>query len=146
MNKLIMLVGIPGSGKSTWAKEQVTASGGRVKRVNRDDLRAMIDCGQWSKANEKLIVEVRNRIIVESLRRFNDVIVDDTNLTRYHERDLRNLLDELTFKPEFEVKVFDTPFEVCVERNAKREGRARVPDNDMLRMRKDFESWQANYS
>ena len=60
--KLIMTRGLPASGKSTWAKEQVIASGGRTKRVNKDDLRAMIDNSVWSKQNEKNILAVRDFI------------------------------------------------------------------------------------
>ena len=36
--KLIMTLGLPASGKSTWAKELVAKSGGQIKRVNKDDL------------------------------------------------------------------------------------------------------------
>jgi predicted kinase len=53
-SKVILCVGIPASGKTTWAKEQVKNGGGKWKRVNKDDLRAMVDCGQFSKSNEKV--------------------------------------------------------------------------------------------
>ena len=43
-NKVILTVGLPASGKSTWAKEQVSQNPGQYKRVNKDDLRAMLDC------------------------------------------------------------------------------------------------------
>jgi hypothetical protein len=32
----------------------------------------------------------------------------------------------------------DTPFEVCMERNAKREGITRVPDDSMYRMKNSY--------
>ena len=62
MTELIMARGLPGSGKTTWAKGQVEKSGGRYKRVNRDDLRAMLDAGQWSKQNERMVREVRDHL------------------------------------------------------------------------------------
>lgn len=40
MPKLLVLKGLPASGKSTYAKELVNKG---WKRVNKDDLRAMID-------------------------------------------------------------------------------------------------------
>ena len=55
MAKLIALRGIQGSGKSTWAKEQVDKGGGKVKRVNNDELRLMLDNGNWSPDNENVI-------------------------------------------------------------------------------------------
>ena len=55
--KVIMTVGVSSSGKSTWAKEQVKSGGGKWKRVNKDDLRAKVDCGEYSKQNEKIIEE-----------------------------------------------------------------------------------------
>ncbi len=144
MNKIIMCRGLPASGKSTWAKAQVDASGGRIKRVNRDDLRLMIDNGSWSKSNEKFIVAVRNQIIREALLRFNDVIVDDTNLTEWHEKDLRSLAGSLLFPAMQEIKEFDTPYEECVRRNALREGPARVPDEAMKRLKKDWDKLHGN--
>ena len=46
--------GLPGSGKSTYCKELQAKNPGKYKRVNRDLLREMLDCGVWSKENEKL--------------------------------------------------------------------------------------------
>ena len=47
MQTLFFLRGIPASGKTTWAKDLVNRSNGRVKRVNRDDLRALLDEGKF---------------------------------------------------------------------------------------------------
>src|SRR5207245_9019847 len=54
--KLLLLKGLPASGKSTYAKELVLKG---WKRVNKDDLRAMIDNGKWSHSNEDIIKEDR---------------------------------------------------------------------------------------
>ena len=75
--KIIILKGLPASGKSTWAKEQVEKSQGGCKRVNKDDLRTMIDDGKFSKGNEKFVVQIRNNLIVEALKAGKHVIVDD---------------------------------------------------------------------
>ena len=119
MPKLIMTKGLPASGKTTWAKEQVRKGNGRVKRVNKDDLRAMLDNGEWSKENEKLILNIRDLIIVECLAAGQDVIVDDTNLVPKHETHIRELT--ASFKPEFEIKDFtDVPLSVCLLRDGER--------------------------
>ena len=94
---LTMTKGLPASGKTTWAKSVVGA-----KRVNKDDLRAMIDNGKWSKKNERSILAARDNLIIQYLREGSSVIVDDTNLNPKHEQDLRKIAD--TFNALFEIK------------------------------------------
>lgn len=117
--KLIMTKGLPASGKSTWAKKQVQASNGKIKRVNKDDLRAMIDDSLWSKTNEKNILAIRDLIVKHYLSRGFTVIVDDTNLSLNHEDDLRKIAEEQG--ADFEVESFlDVPLATCILRNAQR--------------------------
>ena len=61
--KIILTRGLPASGKSTWSKEQVAKSNGKIKRVNKDDLREMVDAGIWSKDNEQNIIDVRDAMV-----------------------------------------------------------------------------------
>jgi predicted kinase len=120
MAVLIMTKGLPASGKSTWAKEQVIKSGGRTKRVNKDDLRDMIDAGTWNKLNEKNILKIRDILVSHYLFNGNDVIVDDTNLAPKHEETLRKLAEANSAT--FEIKSFtDVPLKTCIERDLKRD-------------------------
>lgn len=114
MSKIIILKGLPASGKSTWAKMQ---SG--FKRVNKDDLRAMLDNSVWSKGNEKFVLNVRDYIVAQSAIVKSNLIVDDTNLDPKHEKKIRELAEP--FGVDVEVKFFDTPLEECIARDAKRE-------------------------
>ena len=75
-NKLLMLKGLPSSGKSTFCKK-INSKG--VERVNKDELRAMIDDSKHSKSNEKEIIEARDLIIIHFLDNNYNVVVDDTN-------------------------------------------------------------------
>ncbi len=110
-----MLKGLPASGKSTYAKELVKKG---WKRVNKDDLRAMIDDGKWSKSNEKFVVDIRNQICHSALVGTKNIVVDDTNFHPEHEKNLREIAD--MYGAEFEIKFFDTPVEECIERDANR--------------------------
>jgi len=112
-NKLVMLRGLPSSGKSTFALELVSKG---FKRVNKDDLRSMIDNGKWSKSRESLIKEIERTIAIDFLTMGENVVVDNTNFgyEKYWE-DIAN-----NYKIDFEVKFFDTPFLECIERDAKR--------------------------
>lgn len=119
MKTLIMTKGLPGSGKSFWARDQVRESGAAYVRVNKDDLRAMLHEGKWSRHNEKLILSVRDQIIVAALQSGSHVIVDDTNFAPKHEERLRQLAKENGAA--FEVQNFtDVPLDTCIERDLKR--------------------------
>lgn len=113
MSKLLVLNGLPASGKSTYAKELVTKG---WKRVNKDELRDMIDCGIWSRANEGNILGSEKILTIEFLRQGLDVVVDDTNFA--HTECWQRVAKDM--EAEFEIKFFDTPLMECIERDAKR--------------------------
>lgn len=112
-----MLRGLPASGKSTWAKEQVRKHPGRYKRINKDDLRDMLDAGEWSDQNERFVLKARDRLILAALESGRDVIVDDTNLNPVHEREIRDLVKG---RATVEVKSFDVEVEEAIRRDHDR--------------------------
>ena len=118
--KLIMTRGLPASGKSYWAKEQVKKSQGKVKRVNKDDLRAMLDDSVYSKANEKFVLTVRDEIIMQALSGGLSVIVDDTNFGAKHERRLQELADAHNVEFEINESFLQVPIATCIERDKQR--------------------------
>lgn len=116
MVTLTMCKGLPASGKSTWAKK--LAQHPQVKRVNKDDLREMVDSSVWSKGNEKEILAIRDDLIYRWLRARYNVIVDDTNLDPKHEERLRFIAKDC--KAEFVVKEFDVTVEEAITRDLAR--------------------------
>jgi hypothetical protein len=56
VSKLIITRGLPGSGKTTWARQQV-----RFVRVNRDDLREMLHGGMLGTGWAEVQVTVGRR-------------------------------------------------------------------------------------
>ena len=66
--KLIMTKGLPGAGKSTFANQEIINNPGKYKRINRDDLRRMIDVGTFSGDAERHIIEIRDYLIKYFLR------------------------------------------------------------------------------
>lgn len=116
-NKLVITKGLPGSGKSTWAKEQVRVH--NWKRANKDDLRLMIDCGKWSKGNENLVVAVQELMVREFLSKGHTAVVDDTNFHIPHQERFKAIAAE--FGIPFEIQDFtDVPLELCIERDRQR--------------------------
>lgn len=117
--KLIICYGIPASGKTTWAKNQVLISNGEYVRVNRDDLRALINCSIWSKERERLIKQVRDSIITIYLKAGKHVIVDDTNIEGDNMEHLTNLGHEL--QAVVEIKDFPIDLDEAIKRDSKRQ-------------------------
>lgn len=125
MTKLIVCRGLPGSGKSTFARGWVAEDPTNRAEVNRDYLRDMLHDGAWiggRAGTEGAVIAVRDAAIKTLLRKGVDVVCSDTNLPSRVARDLRNLAD--TTGSEFEVQDFtDVPLDVCLERDAEREDR-----------------------
>ncbi len=119
MSKLLILQGLPASGKSTYAKKLVDDQG--YKRINKDDLRTMIDNGKWSKDNEKEIISIRDNQVWTWLLQGHNVVVDDTNFSQDHIKCLTGIANSIEPSPEVEVKFIDTPLYECIERDSKRE-------------------------
>lgn len=117
MKKVIILQGLPASGKSTWAKQQIDENKGMYKRVNKDDLRLMLDNGNWSQDNEKFILKIRDEIILKSLENGKHIIVDDTNLAPKHIEHIKQLIKGLA---EIEVKFFEIDIDEAIKRDLKR--------------------------
>lgn len=132
---LIMCRGLPAAGKTSWAKEQVANGNGKVKRVNKDDLRAMIDNGKYSRERENEILDIRDTLISIWLMKGHTVIVDDTNLSSDHPERLKKLAD--LYNVPFKVQDFThvSPTE-CLKRNRERPNS--VPDNVIVRMWRDY--------
>lgn len=119
MAKLTITRGLPGSGKTTWAKAQEGAW-----RVNRDDIRAMF-CGPWDYRNmtaENLVTLLQREMIQQLLSRDLHVIVDDTNLDWRHVQSLSSLATCLrSVSVDVQVKEFlHVPVEECIRRDAAR--------------------------
>lgn len=119
MSKVWMLYGLPASGKSTWAKEQLAENPTRMKMVSKDRLRELLDNGKWSKQNEKFVLQVRDAIVKEALTSGFDIIVDDTNLASIHKNRLQQLCDSLKCKLEV-VDFTHVSVEECIQRDSKR--------------------------
>lgn len=120
MKTVWMFKGLPASGKTTEAKRMLENFGsGNARRVNKDDLRAMLDNGQWSRGNEAFVLEIRDHVITRTLEHGKHVLVDDTNLAPKHEERLRQLA--LLGGACFEIIDFtNVPVEECIKRDLKR--------------------------
>ena len=140
MKKVIILRGLPGSGKSTYAKQLLTEYPNAYKRINRDALRMMFDNGYSSKGNEKFVKKIRDVLIIQALEAGKHVIVDDTNLSQKNITRIKQLVG--MFNKEHgdqvvvEVKEMETSLAECLARDAARE--KRVGESVIRRMHRQF--------
>lgn len=119
---LVVCMGLPGSGKSTWACEQIAHSNGLVVRVTKDEIRKTLEQTgwRWTPDNEKDVIVRRDGLIGSEFERGAVVVIsDDTNLARKHRVRLAQIA--IKYGAKFEVKRFDTPIEECIRRDALRE-------------------------
>lgn len=109
--------GLPGSGKSTIARQMVLDAKGQLIRINRDDIREMAHVSKFSKDREKVTNSFRDAMIRAALSAGRDVIVDDTGFGSAMDQ-LRALAQE--FDAEFNIIEVDTDLHTCIERDRER--------------------------
>jgi predicted kinase len=124
--KIILTRGLPASGKSTWSREFVKNSNGKAKRVNKDDLREMIDSSVWSKTNEQMILDARDALVDVFLHgKAETIIIDDTNFEQKHFDKMQEYADAYKKYTDADVTVeykdfLDVSLDVCLERDSLR--------------------------
>lgn len=130
-SKLVVVRGLPASGKSTWAKAQVVASLAdknklstdrtHIVRINRDDLRAMLHDGVYVPGvTEEVVIAVRDAAIRAALKKGCVAISDDTNLRLAGARQLYKLACEVGAEFEANDSFLEVDVEECVRRDVGR--------------------------
>lgn len=153
--KLVITHGLPGSGKSTWAQEQVdkiNAGGGKAVRINRDDIREHMfgkdfyaigpheDQKKQKKEiqqKEQQVTALQQKLVDDALSSGKTVYNDDTNL---NSRFLPSIVQQAQkHNVSIEQEHFDVPVETCKERNEIRgqNGGRLVPEEAIDRMAKN---------
>lgn len=125
IRELVVTVGLPGSGKSTWADKQARKNAGaglKTMIVCKDDIRKQFEetGWKWSPEAEKAVIAERDSRIKTAFGMDIDVvIVADTNFGK-HKAHLQELAKQLNVY--FRVRDFtNVPVETCIERDARRE-------------------------
>jgi predicted kinase/uncharacterized HAD superfamily protein len=118
MKKVLILQGLPASGKSSFAKELLLKEPGKWVRTNKDLLREMCHASYWTKNNEKFIVQIRDAIILEALEAGKHVIIDDTNFGK----NIDHIKDLVKGKAQVEINqtFLQVPVEECIKRDLQR--------------------------
>lgn len=118
MQELILLQGLPASGKTSWAKAFMKDNNDYI-RVNKDDIREYFRLNKYSKESDIVVIETERVLAVNALSLGKSVIVDDTNFNQKYCQYWKDLAS--TASIQYTEKVFDTPVEECIKRDSERE-------------------------
>lgn len=145
---LYILCGTPGCGKSTWVQKKMKENTNPIKHkwayVSRDEIRfSMIREEDDYFSKEKQVFREYVTRICESLKDTYVVntIADATHVNKISRDKLINAIGRMCPELEFNIVMvyFDIPVEVCIFRNNKRSGLARVPENVIKNMHATLE-------
>lgn len=118
MSKIIIMQGLPASGKSTRA-EEIVRQGGDSVRINKDLIREMLHFGRFTHRNEANTHGAAHALARFFLGQGVSVVIDDTNLNPKTREGWVALAKELGAKIEYER--MDTKVEECVRRDMFRD-------------------------
>ncbi|MBR8833626.1 MAG: AAA family ATPase [Stigonema ocellatum SAG 48.90 = DSM 106950] len=141
-SSLLLLIGLPGSGKSTWAK-QLLAEYPQMHLISTDAIREKLFGNEAIQGSWILIwQEIQRQFQQASLFQRNNThtsgcaaIYDATNAQRRHRREIICLGREMGFTDITGIWI-DTPVWLCLARNKQRE--RRVPEDVIFRMHRQL--------
>jgi predicted kinase len=122
---VVLAIGLPGSGKSSWFKRQ------NIQPLSTDLLRGLLfDDPNEQRFQDLVFSNLRSLLRARLVAKRPMNYVDATNLTPHERQSWIKLANDYQY--EVHALYFDVPLEVCLERNHKRE--RQVTDDVMQRM------------
>lgn len=135
---LYILIGVPGSGKSTYAEELFQKSERGIALVSSDQIRKSLYGNESCQDNPKKVFSIAHQAIKDMLASGRDVIFDATNI---YAKDRMDLIRKVCFEVKKEIRFvaiyFDTPIETCIARQELRE--RKVPTKVIEKMNRQME-------
>lgn len=127
MNTVYILQGLPGSGKTTWAKDKFAEyDSNDTMIINSDNLKEMLSGNKHFNKDHgirkefyNIIFNIRNSLLEKLLIERKNVVIDDINLgtDEYHLQEIYNIANK--YKAKIKIIKFNTKPEVCIERKKK---------------------------
>ncbi|HZI33065.1 MAG TPA: AAA family ATPase [Candidatus Binatia bacterium] len=120
---VVLAIGLPGSGKSSWFKRH------NITPLSSDMLRSLLfDDPTEQRFQDLIFSNLRSMLKARLIARRPLNYVDATNLTPHDRQSWIKLAKDFGY--EVQAVYFDVPLEVCLERNQKRE---RVVNEEIMR-------------
>lgn len=141
--QVVLMRGLPGCGKTTYARRWVDLDPTGRAAVCRDDIRDMLH-GGWTgvQAQEDLVTAVERNTITTLVRAGRDVVVHNTNLKPQELADLLHLAADLGAPAEI-VDMTNVPVDVCLAQDVARASRGERHTGPEVIIKK-WEQWVEN--
>jgi len=144
--KLIVMIGVPGSGKTTWAKQYLEEHKNdefKWVRVSRDDIRMMCFNVEFDIVNEVTVTQIEDKLVRLALEEGKNVLIDATHVNRKSRNKWHKLALDVGGIDVIE-KGFKIDLETCLERNRNRD--RKVPEDIIQNMyeklqKSGFQEW-----
>lgn len=142
MCNLILMMGIPGSGKTTIAKKLFNSH--RDCYISRDEVRFSII------SDEEEYFSKENQVFAEFVKRINDAILTTprfvvADATHLNMKSRHKLLSQIKNKIDGIYIIYvDVPINTALDRNNYREGRSKVPETAIRNMWNSIQFPQVN--
>ena len=133
---LYMLIGLPGSGKTTWAHNNANIF--KADIVSSDEFRQKLFGDEADQSHNSEVFTAMNNATIKILNSGKNVIYDATNLNRKNRiRTINYIKNNCKRNVTVVAYIFDTPIDMCKSNNLKRT--RQVPDIVYDNMLKHFE-------
>lgn len=113
--RFIMLVGVPGSGKSTFAESMLDYN---TKHITSDGIRKELYGDENCQDDHNRVFNLMYERTLDALKNGYNVVYDATNITR---KNRKSILDRLPAYVTKECVIVWAPIDVCIERDSIRE-------------------------
>lgn len=117
MKRIILLVGVPASGKSTLARKMVERG---YQCICADTIRAELYGNEIEQGDPKKVFEIFFERLETFLKDGADVVVDNTNLKEPYRKEITDRAKKFGYE-DIQLWILDVPLDVCISRNANRE-------------------------
>lgn len=153
---ITILIGISGSGKSTLSEKKMLHNANLI-RVNRDSFRTalfMMDSLYYNRPDfrdcEKLVSEISEQLIYDSLHKGKDIIIDNTNLQKKY---IDEIIRKFNHLSAIELEFVDIDKSVAKARVMARDSKGKAFDtsyidrqsNDLIKLKKQLHGVQLYY-
>lgn len=132
MPTLTVLIGLPGCGKSTYAKKKKEAG---ITIISPDEIREELTGDMSDQSRNRDVFKLAHKRTKEALRCGYSVVFDATDLTRKARNELLSCIPD-RHNTYVEYILFRVPLEECMKRNRQRS--RRVPEEVIRRMDNSF--------
>lgn len=131
--RAILTVGIPGSGKSTFA-DSISET---YLKIELDEIRDSLDPKLTHKQKTAKALKIRDAKLEEAANKSKNIVLSDTNINEEFRDNLIAKLEKLGYT--VSLKVLDVDLEICKQRNSERVGEQKVPDEVIEQMYKNLQ-------